>query len=136
MQPKEANGLAAATTKDDYLTRLVKYIPSEIVGLYAAAAGVVPKVEDKPDPAIWWVFVGCAVATPIYLFIATKDTPKKKGPLWVQVTLGTIAFPVWVFAMGGPFVLLPWYASKQWIASLVLLFVTFSFGRVEPRPGS
>ena len=122
--------------KDDYLGRLVKYIPAEIVGLYVAAAGFVPKMDNLPDPRIWWVFLACAVATPIYLLFATRDKDQGKGPLWLQVVLATIAFPVWVFALGGPFTLLAWYAANQWVASLVLVFVTFIFGMIEPSPGS
>ena len=45
-------------------------------------------------------------------------------------------FGLWVFALGGPFVLLSWYSAKQWIASLVLLFVTFALGLVEPPAGA
>jgi hypothetical protein len=134
VRPKGVEGATAPTTKDDYLARLVKYIPSEIVGLYIAAAGFVPQVDNRPEPAVWWVFAACAVLTPLYLAFVTKDPTQQKGPLWVQVVLGTIAFPVWVFALGGPFVLLGWY--KPYIASLVLVFVTFGFGMVEPPPGS
>jgi hypothetical protein len=64
----------------------------------------------------------------------TTDTSQQKGPLVLQVILGTIAFAVWVFALGGPFVLLPWYKAN--IASLVLMFVTFGFGLIDPPPGA
>jgi hypothetical protein len=72
------------------------------------------------------------VLTPIALYFATRDP--QKGPLYLQVILATVAFPVWAFAIGGPFILLPWYQS--WIASLVLIFVTFGFGLIKPKTGS
>lgn len=125
----------APPTKDDFLARLVKYIPTEIVGLYVAAAGFVPQqANNLPDPLLWWVFAGCAVLTPIYLWVVTRDPAQGKGPLWIQIGLGSVAFVVWVFALPGPFVLLSWYKAN--IASLVLLFVTFAFGLVQPPPGA
>lgn len=111
------------------LGRLVKYIPSEIVALYLAVSGPIPKADVT---TLWWVFLLCAVITPIYLFFTTKD--RTKGVLWVQVILGTFAFPVWVFAIGGPFLSLPWY--KGYIASIVLAFVTFAFAMIKPKTGS
>jgi hypothetical protein len=111
------------------LGRLVKYIPAEIVALYLAVSGPIPKADVT---TLWWVFGLCAIITPFYLLFATKD--KIKGFLWVQVILGTIAFPVWVFAIGGPFLSLPWY--KGYIASVVLTFVTFAFARIKPAVGS
>jgi len=111
------------------LGRLVKYIPAEIVALYLAVSGPIPKADVT---TLWWVFGLCAVITPFYLFFTTKD--KTKGVLWVQVFLGTFAFPVWVFAIGGPFLSLPWY--KGYIASIVLAFVTFAFAAIKPKTGS
>jgi hypothetical protein len=127
----------SVSDQDDFLARLVKYIPSEIVGLYVAASGFVPRMTDnKPNPALWWVFTPCAILTPIYLGWVTRDPAAGKGPLWVQVLFATIAFPVWVFALGGPFELLSWYNDKRYVASLVLVFVTTVFGWYKPAPGS
>jgi hypothetical protein len=131
---KAAAPMGAPPTIDDFLARLVKYIPTEIVGLYVAAAGFVPQQANHlPDPLLWWVFGACAVLTPVYLWRVTRDPIQGKGPLWIQIILGSVAFVVWVFALPGPFVLLPWYRAN--VASLVLLFVTFGFGLIQPPPG-
>jgi hypothetical protein len=122
-------------TVEDFSGRLAKYIPAEIVGLYLAAAGFVPKGHPKEMAALWTIFGLCWVLTLIYLILATRDKEYRKGPLWIQVIVGTVAFPFWVFAIGGPFVSLSWY--EPFIASIVLVFVTFIFGwRIKPRKES
>jgi hypothetical protein len=116
----------------DYLGRLVGYIPAEIIALYLTATGLVPSSTSVRQTVLWWIFGLCTLLTPVALYFATWDP--KKGPLYLQVILATIAFPVWAFAIGGPFSSLSWYES--WIASLILIFVTFGFGLIKPKIGS
>jgi len=119
---------------EDYLGRLSKYIPAEIVGLYLTTAGIIPKNQDGSPKclAMWIVFMINFALVPIYFYFATSRGAKK--PLWPQIILASIAFPVWVFAIGGPFRCLTWY--EGWIASLTLAFVTVVMGFYRPRPGS
>jgi hypothetical protein len=121
---------------DDYLGRLLKYIPAEIVGLYLATSRAIPPEPGphgtRPPTAMWVVFALNVVLVPIYFRFAT--TRDKKKQLWPQVILGSIAFPIWVFAIGGPFESLCWY--KGWIASITLTFTTVVFGLYKPTPGS
>lgn len=118
---------------DDFLARLVKYIPAEIVGLYLAVRGFVPAGEP---PSVFWVVAGVSwLLVPIYFWIATTrgGTP----PMKLQIALATIAFPIWVFAVGGPPVTSwPWFAVHAYIASIALVFATVVFGWIEPPPGS
>ena len=131
--PVAKGGTPAAATADDYFGRLVKYIPAEIVALYLGIAGVIPKLPDGKlnFPALWIVFLITLILVPVYLFLVTKREGK---PLGSQIILSTIAFPVWVFALGGPFESLGWYES--WIASAALMFITFVFGLYKPPPAS
>jgi hypothetical protein len=53
-----------------------------------------------------------------------------------QILLASVAFPIWVFAIGGPPVTSwNWFSNHQYIASIVLIFVTVVFGWLEPPPG-
>lgn len=117
---------------DDFLGRLAKYVPTEIVGLYLAASNAVPSGDHGHPTLLWSIFAACFVLTPIYMRFATNDPTK--GPLWLQVVLATVAFPFWVFAIGGPFALLSWY--RGYIATIALIFVSFALGMVKPKPGS
>jgi hypothetical protein len=82
--------------------------------------------------ALWIVFLINCVFVPLYFVFAT--TRDKRGVLWPQVVLASLAFPVWVFAIGGPFKSFSWY--EGWIASITLAFVTVAFGFYEPKPGA
>ena len=123
---------AARPTQEEFLGRLAKYIPAEIVGLYLAASAPVPKTDGGHLTLLWIIFGTCLLLTPLYMIFVTNDP--QKGPLWLQVVLATIAFPVWVFAIGGPFAFLSWY--RGYIATIVLVFVSFVFGWVKPKAGS
>ena len=123
---------APPPTQEEFLGRLSKYIPAEIVGLYLAATAPVPKTEGGHPTLLWIIFGVCLLLTPLYMRFVTNDP--QKGPLWTQVLLATIAFPVWVFAIGGPFALLSWY--RGYIATILLVFVSFIFGWIKPKPGS
>jgi hypothetical protein len=137
VDPKNLDGEALYLGKkggDDYLARLAGYIPGEIVGLYVATSGIVPlgpngSVRCGP---LWVVFLLNFILVPVYFIFATSR--HKKGTLWPQVILASLAFPVWVFALGGPFKCLSWYES--WIASITLAFVTVIFGFYKPKAGS
>ena len=129
--PGAPAGGVAPPTQDDYLGRLLKYIPAEIVGLYLAARGVVPATAPDLDTTLWIVALVTWILVPIYLYFATKTGGQK--PLFWQIILGTIAFPVWVFAIGGhPVTSLKWYAEHEFVGSLVLMFVTVVFGLIKP----
>lgn len=119
---------------EDYFGRLAKYIPVEIVGLYVATSGIVPPATNGSTRcgALWTLFVLNFILVPIYFIFATSKG--KKRVLWPQVVLASIAFPVWVFALGGPFKCLSWY--EGWIASITLAFVTVAFGFYKPRLGA
>lgn len=119
---------------EDYLGRLAKYIPAEIVALYLATSGMVPPRPDhKPRYLALWIIFGLSwIFAPLYFIFATTES--RKGPLWPQVLLASLAFPVWVFAIGGPFQYLSWY--EGWIASVTLAFVTVAFGLYQPQRGS
>jgi hypothetical protein len=130
-------GQAAAPVQtgnvDDFLGRLVKYIPAELVGLYVAARGVIPKTAE---PSVFWTVAGITwVFVPVYFWFVTTRSGAK--PLIAQILLATIAFPIWVFAIGGaPVESWPWYVGHEYIASIVLMFATVAFGLVQPPPGA
>lgn len=128
----ETQMLGVNAEGEDYAGRLIKYIPSEVIGAYIALAALVPATYVNRQDALWLIFGACAIAVPIYLVPMTWKLGK--GPLIIQVILGTLAFPVWVFAIGGPFAKLAWY--EGWIASAVLIFVTLIFGAIPPKKGA
>jgi hypothetical protein len=131
-EPTLTRSAATTATKDDYLGRLAKYIPAEVVGLYVAMVAAAPTTNPHYSTILWVIFFLNAVLVPIYMWIVTSREGKK--PLMLQIVLASLAFPVWAFAMGGPFTQFSWY--QGWMASMLLMFVTVVFGLAEPKPGS
>lgn len=117
---------------DGYLDRLVKYIPAEIIALYLGATNVVPIKDGSYWMALWIIAGITAACTPIYMYIATRE--KGQPTLWSQIIISSIAFPIWVFAIGGPFRCFGWYDQKQWIAAIIISFSTFMMGMYKPKP--
>lgn len=96
---------------DNYLSRVLKHIPSEIVMAYVAIDGVLrtsysPNVwaERKTLQTLLWITLAAlTVLTPFWLYRVMRV----KRPS--QLFISTLSVPVWLFALGGPFALLDWY---------------------------
>ena len=96
---------------DDYMSRLLKHIPSEIVMAYIAIDGVLrtsynPNVWSERQTLLrllWIVLAILTVITPLWLWRVMRV--RRPGQLFIS----TLSVPVWLFALGGPFALLDWY---------------------------
>jgi len=121
----EEGGVVTTTpTADTFLSRVMKAIPAEIVGLYLFAQGIIASAQkdDLSSHRIWlWVMFGIGfVLTPIFLVRVSKV----RKP--VQVGISTAAFAIWVFAIGGPFALYSWY--QAFIGTILLaVFATVMY---------
>lgn len=124
-----------------YQDKLVKLIPTEIVGSYMVLAGMlgfdptstaaatvaqatgaavnavqtagqIPEFELKPV-LIQIVFVLLLILTPIYLWQVSKVSNV------VQIVVTTFSYVIWVYTLGGPFVV--WGLYYPLIGSVVLV---------------
>jgi hypothetical protein len=96
---------------DNYLSRVLKYIPSEIVMAYISMDGI---LRTCYNPNLWadrqmllkllWIISAIlTVLTPLWLWRVMRVRRLS------QLFISTISVPVWLFALGGPFSLLDWY---------------------------
>ena len=96
---------------DTYLSRVLKYIPSEIVMAYISIDGM---LRTCYNPNLWadrqmllkllWIVSAILTAiTPLWLWRVMRVRR------FSQLFISTISVPVWLFALGGPFSLLGWY---------------------------
>jgi hypothetical protein len=115
-----AGGAPPIPVEDQYGDRLIKYIPSEIVGLYVALDSLLKTASDQIPQEIfaWLVFGFLFIMTPIYLW--RVQNVKK----YQTLTIATISFLVWVFTLGGPFTQISWYSP--FYGALLLPIYTFS----------
>lgn len=115
---------------DVYFDKLIKYIPTEVVGVWIAITNVIKSASDIPTNTILWIaLVICTVGTGLYIL---KQTFEAKKPLAIQQTIiSTIAFVVWVFALGEPFNSLDFYRPAY--GTLALIFYTFLIPLINPN---
>jgi hypothetical protein len=113
--------------RDDYVDRLLKYIPAESVALYLTLQGIIlAGAADTPNLSTWlWFILGVGlIGTPWYQWRVLKIGKAE------QLAISAAAFGVWVFALGGAFESLSWY--EPFIGSLALVLFTFFAPLISP----
>jgi len=95
-----------------YFDKLVKCIPTEILGAYIVIAGVIP--SDQTKYALTISSIALLLVIPFYMSIVNKVTNK------TQIVVSCISFIIWVYTLGGPFTV--WGIYKGYIGSIILVF--------------
>lgn len=119
---------------DDYKNRLLKYIPAEIVTLYLALRGIIEGRDASLTIAVAWGVIAIGIIlTVLHLYRIGKVRK------WSQIIISTLAFIVWVLAIGGePFVTQlngpdsEAFRNFQLITAVILPVYTFSVALYEP----
>jgi hypothetical protein len=123
---------------DDYLMRMVKYIPAEIIGgsmLVNAILGQAMVAGDGNATMAGFSVTGIAVGalliglilTPLFCWYVRED-----GDAWVvNAVVSTIAFPFWAYLMGA--VAFAKFHDGN-LAAILILTVSAVSGLVAPIP--
>jgi hypothetical protein len=87
--------------------------------------GLILQSPDQGElSGIYWIaFIAFCILTPLYLWKIQKVTKV------TQLVIALVAFVIWVFALGGPFVLLAWY--KPIYGAVLLPIFTIAIAIVE-----
>lgn len=119
------------TSVDTYFDRIIKYIPTDIVGGWVAVTGLINSGGQnvRVDILLWIGFVAGIVLTALWTLKQTS-VPKKK-PAITQTMVATVSFIIWVFALGGPFVYMDFYQPLY--GSLLLIFYNLAIGLITPK---
>jgi hypothetical protein len=104
---------------NDFKDRLVKLIPSEIVTAYVTIQGLIAAGGGGGDKTtLMYIVIGVLFGlTPVYLM--QVGNVKKVG----QIVFTSVAFLIWVLAIGSPVGPILGYAST-FIGSIVLVLYT------------
>jgi hypothetical protein len=108
---------------DSYLEKLLRYVPADIIAAYVALDGILRENSNGPLWLSWAVFLTLLVLTPFYVcYKKTEPSTGFHSSKMFHWLASTVAFAVWVFALGGPFaVTFSWY---QPVYGSVLLILT------------
>lgn len=128
----------AAIPGDDYLTRMVKYVPAEVIGGSMIVNAILAQAKlaggdtasmagfSVMTIAVGALLVGC-VLTPLFCWYVREE-----GDAWgVNAIVSTIAFPFWGYLMGA--VAFDRIHDGNLAAILILTFTAVS-GLVAPMP--
>lgn len=104
---------------DNYVTRLLKLIPSDILALYIFGQNTIP---DENVNALLVFTIVCSV-----LLVLTRMQLTSEGggqsPQWAAIFISLISFFIWVYSIGQLFVKLGWH--EKWIATLMMAVWVF-----------
>jgi hypothetical protein len=135
-QPRVQALNTAGQAGDDYLTRMVKYIPAEIVGcsmlvnsILAQAVTAGNGTATMAGLSVTTIAAGALLAglilTPLFCWYVREE-----GDAWVvNAVVSTIAFPFWAYLMGA--VAFDKFHDGNLAAILILAFTAVS-GLVTP----
>lgn len=87
--------LRIRANEDEYLTRLVKLIPAEVVALY---------LSFKEVASSWlgiWAFICLLLVVVVRVFGSSTTQPIRKSPQLVAIGVSCVSFILWIYAMGG-----------------------------------
>jgi hypothetical protein len=111
-------------TNQDYKSKLLKLIPSEIVAAYLVIEGIIP--EERKYIGTLVLSAVLLIMVPLYLRKVYKV--RRLG----QHIFVMLAFVVWVYSLGGPFRY--WNIWEAWIGSSLLILYTLTIPLFY-RPG-
>lgn len=98
----------------DYLGRLMKLIPTEVLSLYLFGRGIIV-AGAMAQNLIYWIgwSVFCLIAVFIVRVLGTTDPQannlKEQRPQMTAVLIACVSYLVWIYSMGDMFALLNLY---------------------------
>jgi hypothetical protein len=88
-------------TADGWATRLAKLIPAEALGVYGAAIGLLPNMDDKVVARLIILIVITLACLAILIAVRVKSTAQNAdGPQPIGIIISCIAFLIWIAALG------------------------------------
>jgi hypothetical protein len=112
--PKRTTSQVQGEKFKNWMERLVKLIPAEVLSLYLAGKGIAESWLG------YWAAV-CLVIVFVFRAWGTKEEGKKVQ--WAAVIIATVSFVIWIYAIGDYFISFTLPDAR--IPSLIVLVWTF-----------
>ncbi len=103
-------------TDQDYKSKLLKLIPSEIIAAYILIGGIIPA-----DYKYWGSLITAVIMLVLIPFYLRRLYDVKRLG---QIIYIMIAFVIWIYTLGEPF--LQWGIWQEWIGSALLILYTLT----------
>lgn len=89
---------------DPYMSRLVKLVPSEAVGIYPVIMSQANQIPTTPGEPRWAIYIAAWALLLIVVVLRWRATSAPgQGAQWGAILIAAVAFFIWVHVMGGDF---------------------------------
>jgi hypothetical protein len=112
---------------DTYFDKVVKFVPTDVVAAWTAVQGIAKPLSNSM--ILWACFAFGLAFTAAWTW--RQASSKTGAKPYVQSIVSTVAFAVWVIAIGPPFDKM---ISSQ-VGSLLLIGFTLASGLIYTRQG-
>lgn len=91
---------------DDYLSKLIKYIPAEVQALYVFLSGLISSADESEQYGLFkFAFISLMIITPVWIFLAISSgaNPKPERKLRIYHSVVSLfAMMIWVYNISMP----------------------------------
>jgi hypothetical protein len=116
-------------TADNYITKLLKYVPLEVLGFYLFVQGlIIDNVDDRHERAIW---LGSLLVL-ILVLTAAYDKSVLSIKRVTQIVMSVVGLAIYIFAIGGWFATTTWYQAWYATIALAVFGLAVSFIKLPP----
>ncbi len=127
-EPSE--GLGAPASPDTYSDRLLKYVPVEIIGAYLLIEGLLRELL-KGDALPWGLLALMLLGAVLTWFFSNRVLGVLRT---AQLAMTVFAFFVWVFATGGWFSTMQFWAPGWGTIAVIIFGVMVQIVKLDPLP--
>jgi len=117
-------------TADDFLDRLMKYVPIEVIGLYTVIEVNLKGLVEQQNLKNW--LLGLLVLSLICTFLYVKYYLKVIRTM--QVFMSVLAVGIWVFSIGGWFGEFDFWAAGWGVIAVAIYAVIIKIMKLNPLP--
>ncbi len=126
--PPANNSNTGATGQ--YLTKIAKLVPAEIIAGYLAMFGFVPMISTETSAksiAGWVIFGICLILTPVYLNSQAEDGKPKV----MHLAVSTVAFVIWAYVTTGKELFIGTDLYNAAVGSIIMIGFSMVSGMIK-----
>jgi len=120
-----SSGITRSQNYDNYLSRLVKLIPTEFIGAYLLIRNFI--MGESDFKVLWFAIILSALVVLLILYSILKLKIKS----FLQIFITVIAFFVWVYALDEPFSTFGIYNAA--LSSVIVILYSLLVATITPN---
>lgn len=129
--PPTGGATPPVPTADTFLTKLLKFVPLEVLGTYLFIAGILDSNVESPSGRSW----ALGVLLLVTLVVSVPYNVRVLGVArWEQAAMSVAGLTVYVMSIGGWFATTSWYEPYFGTIALAVFGLAVSVLQLRPLP--